>query len=101
MASGMPITLVCTALRMAIVQRNPESGLILRSDRGTQYAGILHQALLTRHRLVGSRSRKGNCWDNAVIERFFLTLKMEPVWQKDRANHAEAITVIADDIVNF
>ena len=46
-------------------------------------------------------SRKGNCWDNAVMERFFLNLKMERVWQKDYANHAEAITDIADYIVNF
>ncbi len=46
-------------------------------------------------------SRKGNCWDNAVMERFFLNLKMERVWQKDYANHAEAITNIADYIVNF
>ena len=46
-------------------------------------------------------SRKGNCWDNAVIARFFLNLKMERVWQKDYANHAEAITDIADYIINF
>ena len=46
-------------------------------------------------------SRKGNCWDNAVMERFFLNSKMERIWQKDYANHAEAITDIADYIVNF
>ena len=46
-------------------------------------------------------SRNGNCWDNAVMERFFLNLKMERVWQKDYANHAEAITDVADYIVNF
>ena len=44
-------------------------------------------------------SRKGNCWDNAVRERFFLNLKMDRVWRKDYANHAEAITDVADDIV--
>jgi putative transposase len=101
MASGMPATLVCTALQMAIAQRNPAPGLVVHSDRGTQYASSLHQALLTQHGLVGSMSRKGNCWDNAVMERFFLNLKMERVWQKDYANHAEAITDIADYIVNF
>ena len=73
----------------------------MHSDRGTQYASAEHRALLTRHGLVGSMSRKGNCWDNAVMERFFLNLKMERVWQKDYANHAEAITDIADYIVNF
>ncbi|MBY0412497.1 MAG: IS3 family transposase, partial [Burkholderiaceae bacterium] len=72
MAAGMPATLVCAALQMAIVQRNPSTGLIVHSERGTQYASAEHQALLNKHGLVGSMSRKGNCWDNAVMERFFL-----------------------------
>jgi len=46
-------------------------------------------------------SRKGNCWDNAVMERFLLSLKTERVWQRDYANHAEAMTDIADYIVGF
>ncbi len=46
-------------------------------------------------------SRKGNCWDNAVMERFFLNLKMERVWKKDYANHAEATKDVADYIVGF
>lgn len=50
---------------------------------------------------MGSMSRKGNCWDNAVMERFFLGLKTERVWQRDYANHAEAITDIADYIAGF
>ena len=101
MATAMPAALVCTALQMAIVQRNPAAGLIVHSDRGTQYASAEHQALLAKHGLVGSMSRKGNCWDNAVMERFFLNLKMERVWQKDYANHAEATNDIADYIVGF
>ena len=101
MAPCMPAGLVCAALQMAIVQTNPAPGLIIHSDRGTQYASGEHQALLKKHGLVGSMSRKGNCWDNAVIERFFLNLKMERVWQKDYANHAEATNDIADYIVGF
>lgn len=101
MAPEMPATLVCTALQMAIVQRNPAAGLVVHSDRGTQYASAQHQGLLQKHGLVGSMSRKGNCWDNAVMERFFLNLKMERVWQKDYANHSEAITDVADYIVGF
>jgi len=101
MSPAMPAGLVCTALQMAIVQRNPAPGLIVHSDRGTQYASAEHQALLARHGLVGSMSRKGNCWDNAVMERFFLNLKMERVWHKDYANHAEATNDIADYIVGF
>lgn len=101
MSPAMPAGLVCTALQMAIVQRNPATGLIVHSDRGTQYASAEHQALLAKHGLVGSMSRKGNCWDNAVMERFFLNLKMERVWHKDYANHAEATNDIADYIVGF
>ena len=63
MASVMPAALVCAALQMAIVQRNPARGLIVHSDRGTQYASSEHQTLLARHGLVCSMSRKGNCWD--------------------------------------
>ena len=66
-----------------------------------QYAGAEHQALLAKHGLVGSMSSKDNCWDNAVMERFFLNLKMERVWQKDFANQAEAINNIASHIVGF
>ena len=54
-----------------------------------------------KYSLVGSMSRKGNCWDNAVMERFFLNLKMERAWHKDYANRAEAINDIADYIVGF
>jgi putative transposase len=101
MAPAMPAGLVCAALQMAFVQRNPAPGLIVHSDRGTQYASTEHQALLTKHRLVGSMSRKGNCWDNTAIERFLLNLSMERVWQKNYAYHAEAINDIADYIAGF
>ena len=105
MAPDMQAGLVCRALQLAIVQRRPAPGLIVHSDRGSQYASALHQKLLTQHGLVGSMSRKGNCWVNdktsAVMERFFLNLKMERVWQKDYANRAEATNDIADYIVGF
>jgi putative transposase len=101
MAPEMPAQLVCAALQMAIAARNPPPGLIVHSDRGSQYASALHQALLVKHQLVGSMSRKGNCWDNAVMERFFLNLKMERVWQRDYANHDEAMADVADYIVGF
>ena len=101
MAPTMHAELVCAALQLAIAQRQPAPGLIVHSDRGSQYASALHQALLARHGLVGSMSRKANCWDNAVMERFFLSLKTERVWQRDYANHAEAMTAIAEYIVAF
>ena len=101
MAPSMTAKLSCTALQMAITQRKPPPGLLVHSDRGSQYASELHRALLRRHGLQASMSRKGNCWDNAVMERFFLNLKMERVWQRDYANHAEAIRDITDYIVGF
>lgn len=101
MAPIMPAMLVCDALRMAITLRSPAPGLVLHSDRGSQYASADHQKLLADHQLVGSMSRKGNCWDNAVMERFFLNLKMERVWQRDYANALEARADISDYIVNF
>jgi len=101
MAPSMPAELVCTALSLAIQQRQPAAGLIVHSDRGSQYASSAYQELLKRHGLVCSMSRKGNCWDNAVMERFFLNLKMERVWQRDYANHAEAKRDVTDYIVGF
>jgi len=101
MAPTMPAELVCAALQMAIAQQQPTAGLIVHSDRGSQYASKLHRDLLKRHHLLASMRRKGNCWDNAVMERFFLNLKMERVWQTDYANHGEAIRDITDYIVNF
>jgi len=101
MAPDMPAELVCAALQMAIAVRAPKPGLIVHSDRGSQYASALHQAVLVKHQLIGSMSRKANCWDNAVMERFFLNLKMERLWQRDYANHEEATTDVADYIVGF
>ncbi len=74
---------------------------IVHSDRGSQYASEAHRALLARHGAKASMSRKANCWDNAVMERFFLNLKMERVWQRDYANHTEAQRDVTDYIVGF
>lgn len=101
MAPTMPAELVCRALRMALNARKLNAGLIVHSDRGSQYASDAYQALLTKHGLISSMSRKGNCSDNAVIERFFLNLKMERVWQRDYANHGEAEKDITEYIVGF
>lgn len=101
MAPTMPADLVMSALSMALQQRRPAPGLVLHSDRGSQYASAEYQALLGRHQIVCSMSRKGNCWDNAVMERFFLNLKMERVWQRQYANHAEARRDITQYIVGF
>lgn len=97
----MHTELVAAALHMALQQRRPPRGLVLHSDRGSQYAWDADQALLVEHGIRCSMSCKGNCWDNAVIERFFLNLKMERVWHRDYASHAEAEMDITQYIVGF
>lgn len=59
----MKANVVCDALRMAMWQRRPPSGLIVHSDRGSQYASKNYRRLLKAHGFVGSMSRKGDCWD--------------------------------------
>ncbi len=97
----MPASLTCEALRMALEQRQPAPGLLLHSDQGCQYTSAACQHLLAKNEIQASMSRRGNCWDNAVVERFFLSLKTERVWQHRYANHSEARRDIADSIVRF
>lgn len=70
-------SLVLRALQMALMKRRPAPGLIHHSDQGVQYATGAYQALLTAHQAQPSMSRRGDCWDNAVMESFFATLKTE------------------------
>ncbi len=77
MSACMPSSLVEDALKMAIDRRSPPPGMIHHSDRGVQYAAGVFQGLLEQHGVVCSMSRKGNCYDNAVKESFFHTLKTE------------------------
>ncbi|WP_018873759.1 IS3 family transposase [Thioalkalivibrio sp. ALJ16] len=97
----MPASQTCEALRMALEQRQPEPGLLLHSDQGCQYTSAAWRRLLARHRIQASMSRRGNCWDNAVVECFFLSLKTERVWQRRYANHGEARRDFADYIARF
>ena len=77
MAEPMRAKLVNDALLMAIWKRKPDKGLLWHSDRGSQYASDSHRKLLKCFGIRQSMSRRGNCWDNAVSERFFHTLKTE------------------------
>ena len=81
---------VADALRMAIRRRRPGADLLHHSDRGVQYACDLYQALLARHGITASMSRAGNCYDNAVAESFFGTLKAELVNRTRYRTHAAA-----------
>lgn len=71
---------VLPALRMAVKNRKPKAGAIFHSDRGVQYACKKTRNLLLSHGFIQSMSRKGNCWDNAVAESFFKTLKCERIY---------------------
>ena len=81
MSSSMKASLVTDALSMAYWRRKPGKGLIHHSDRGSQYAGSDYQKLLGIYGMICSMSRKGDCWDNAVAESFFHSLKTE--WTAD------------------
>jgi len=82
--------LVIGALDMALKQRNLSSDLLLHSDRGSQYASELYQLLLLKHGILCSMSGKGNCWDNAVMESFYRTLKVELIYQNQYQTRRQA-----------
>jgi putative transposase len=77
MRDTLDADLALSALRMALLMRRPPPGLLHHSDRGVQYACTAYRALLAAHGATASMSRRGNCWDNAVAESFFATLKGE------------------------
>ena len=79
LAERMTAALVCNALDAAVHLRRPKPELIFHSDRGSQYASHAFRRRLWRHGMRQSMSRKGDCWDNAVAESFFATLKKELV----------------------
>jgi len=93
--------LVLDALNMASLQRRPRPGLLHHSDQGRQYASSAYQDLLKRYGIVMSMSRRGNCYDNAVAESFFSTLKNELVHHCAFKTREEARTAIFDYIEVF
>ncbi len=101
MSSRMKAGLVCDALKMAIWQRQPKAGLIVHSDRGSQYASKAYRHLLQANDFIGSMSRKGNCWDNAVAESFFGSLKQERVQWRHYQTRCEAQQDVLDYISIF
>ena len=101
MANHMRAELVTQALSMAIGQRQPAAGLIMHTDRGSQYGAESYRQLLTQHGMQPSMSRKGNCWDNAVAESFFHTLKTELIYLEDFDTHEQAQTVVFEYIEVF
>ena len=93
--------LALSALRRAIAVRRPSAGLIHHADRGSQYCSIEYQAELRKHGILISMSGKGNCFDNAMVETFFKTLKVELVWRTVFQSRAEAANAIGRYIDSF
>lgn len=93
--------LTTKVLRLAIQKRNPQNQLIFHSDQGSQYSSDAFQTCLNQHNIIPSMSRKGNCLDNAVIERFFRSLKSERVKYRHYLTRHQAIVDIIDYIEPF
>lgn len=90
MGNRLERSLVIDALRMALTSRRPGQGLLHHSDRGSQYASNEYREMLHAHAIFASMSRKGDCWDNAVVESFFKTLKVERIYHRQYRTRDEA-----------
>jgi len=101
MNKRMGAALVNDALLMAIWKRKPAKGLIWHTDQGSQYASDSHRKILAQHGIIQSMSRKGNCWDNAVAESFFHSLKTELVHHMNFKTRDEARREIFEYIEVF
>ena len=75
---------------MALSKRKLPNNVIFHSDRGSQYCAHNFQSLLSKYQCISSMSRKGNCWDNSVVESFFHTLKVELVYTERYETREEA-----------
>jgi putative transposase len=101
MADHMESELVIAALRMALHHRRPGKGLLHHSDRGVQYASDDYMYLLQSHNIQMSMSGKGDCWDNAMMESFWATLKTELIHLKSYTTFSEARQSIFEYIEVF
>jgi len=101
MSGKIDAKLVEKALRMALYQRQPDHGLLHHSDRGSQYASDPIQRILSANHIQVSMSGKGDCYDNAVMESFFSTLKNEWVHHQRYQSRRQARTDIFDYIEGF
>lgn len=101
MAARREDDLVLAALRMALAQRRPQAGLLHHSDRGSQYTSKEYQALLSAWGIQVSMSRKGDCYDNALMESFFATLKGECTDRQRWVSHRQARQAIFEYLEVF
>lgn len=100
-ADHMKTSLVTEALEMALTQRRPGAGLIFHSDRGSQFTSGEFRELLGKHKITQSLSRPGQCWDNAVAESFFATLKEELLYRGNWPTRSSAKRAIFEYVEVF
>lgn len=101
MSDRIKANLVCEAMRSAYWRRKPTAVLIMHTDRGSQYASDRYRELSKDFRMIQSMSRRANCWDNAPMERFFKTLKVERIHQLHYETRAQARLDMVDWIEGF
>jgi transposase InsO family protein len=101
MSERIDTTLVLKALAMALMHRNPPANLLFHSDRGVQYASREYRRALGQAGLLASMSRKGNCYDNATMESFWSTLKLELIYRRNFDTRTQARCQIFDYIESF
>lgn len=101
MSNRLKADLVDNALLMAIWQRKPAKELVWHTDQGSQYVADSHAQIIKQHGIVQSMSRKGDCWDNAVAESFFHTLKTEAIYHHKFKTREEAKSVVFEYIEVF
>jgi putative transposase len=101
MSERIDTALVLKALAMALVHRNPPAKLLCHTDRGVQYASGDYRHALTEAGLIASMSRNANCYDNATMESFWATLKLELIYRRRFDTHAQARAQIFDYIETF
>jgi len=101
MSASNHAQLVCDALSMAITNRKPKADLLHHSDQGITYTSNVYRNLLNQYQITSSMSRKGNCYDNAVAERFFGNLKNELTYHHASKTRQEAKSSIFDYIECF
>jgi len=101
MSERIDTALVLKAFDMALLHRQPTATLLFHSDRGVQYASADYRHALTQAGLVASMSRKGNCYDNATMESFWSTLKLELIYRRKFATRSEARSQIFEYIESF
>ena len=101
MSERIKADLVCQALKSAYWRRKPAAGLIMHSDRGSQYASDSHRQMIKDYGMLQSMSRRANCWDNAPMESFFKTLKVERTHRLRYDTRASAKLDIVDWIEGF